>query len=329
MAWPVSIGDAVLLSKLAYRIGVAFTSGRKSAPAEFREIKDQLFALANALEFLATETSRNSSPIGTGSRETREESKKGNDNEDILGRMISNCRQTLEHLEILVDKYTEIDPNVENPEQARVRRWQRDMVKNWKKIRWTTEGGDLDKLRSNLTVHINGLNLAFSALRRCVLGFGANWHHICTYLSISGFSTQTRSIETQLNGVDDKLSEIFEWYTKNLKHPKVDSASNATDGPSQSAPKADSSLMFEVFAEVPGNAVMGLICPKASFRRGWYTFRNRDETLGLFQCHCVSNEGVQYPENLSSKKDHTAYLQFFRKMLQTIFSKFKRLTDAR
>lgn len=329
MAWPVSIGDAVMLSKLAYRIGVAFTSGRKSAPAEFEEIKDQLFTLANALEFLAIETSRNSSAIGVSSRETREESKKSNDNEDILGRMISNCRQTLKHLERLVDKYTEIDPNVKYIGQTTVRRWQHDIMKNWKKIRWTTEGGDLGKLRNNLTVHINGLNLAFSALRRCVLGFGANLHHLCTYLSISGFSTQTRSIETQLNGVDDKLSEIFEWYTKNLKHPKVDPASNSTNGPSQSAPEADSSLMFEVFAELPGNAVMGLICPKASFRRDWYTFRNRDESFGLFQCHCVSNEGIQYPEDLSSKKDHTAYLRFFRKMFQTVFSKFKRLADAR
>lgn len=124
---------------------------------------------------------------------------------------------------------------------------------------------------------------------------------------------QTRKIETQLKGVDEKLTEIFAWYTENLKHPKAESASNIPNSFSQPVSEADSKLLFGVFAEVPGNTVMGLICPKASFRRDWLKFRNRGGALGLFQCHCLSglNEGFQFPNDRSLEEDHSGHLQFF------------------
>lgn len=169
MVSPVSVGDALMLSGLAYRIGLAFTSGRKSAPAEFEEIKDQLFALSNALKILDNEKLENSRGATVSTTDVSEEEKKRSDNEDILESMILNCRETLKHLESLVDKYTVIDPNAKNSSQTVVRKWQQDVKKNWKKIQWTTEGGNLNKLQNNLTVHINGLNLAVSALHRCAI----------------------------------------------------------------------------------------------------------------------------------------------------------------
>lgn len=59
MSMPVSIGDILLLSKIAYQIGVAFTSGRKSAPREFAEVENQLFALSTALEVLTQYIAKN------------------------------------------------------------------------------------------------------------------------------------------------------------------------------------------------------------------------------------------------------------------------------
>jgi hypothetical protein len=164
---PLSIGDIIMLSQIAYSLARTFSSGRKSAPAEFQEVQNQLYTLGSALGFLA----KHPKPLndsGISGKEIVEEQKEADEQDDILERMISNCRGTLSHLELLVDKYMEIDPNAKDPAQASLRRWQQDVKRNWKKIRWTIEGGDLDKLRKDLAVHINGLNLALSAMHRCV-----------------------------------------------------------------------------------------------------------------------------------------------------------------
>lgn len=82
--------------------------------------------------------------------------------------MVKNCSATLSHLEAIVDKYMELKTNNEEPGQADRKRWGKELRENWKKIRWTAEGGGLEKLRVNLAVHINDLNSAISALNRRV-----------------------------------------------------------------------------------------------------------------------------------------------------------------
>jgi hypothetical protein len=47
-----------------------------------------------------------------------------------------------------------------------LKRWNRILRDNWKKFAWTTEGGDLATLRSQLSVHINSLNLVVGLLLR-------------------------------------------------------------------------------------------------------------------------------------------------------------------
>jgi len=165
---PLSIGDIILLSQIAYSLARTFSSGRKSAPAELQEVQNQLYTLGSALGFLAKHPTKGLSDSGVSGKEIVEEQREADEQDDILERMISNCRGTLSHLELLVDKYMEIDPNAKDPAQTGLKRWQQDVKRNWKKVRWTTEGGDLDKLRKDLAVHINGLNLALSAMHRCV-----------------------------------------------------------------------------------------------------------------------------------------------------------------
>lgn len=162
MAWPVSIGDAIMLSTLAYRLGQTFTSGRKSAPAQFAEVQNQLYSLSQALEFLGTQDAKSAGDAGESQAKAATVLAQ---QDDILGRMISNCRLTLRHLEELVGKYTELGDEPDPPSR---KRWRKEIMENWKKIRWTTEGGDLDKLKSNLAVHISGLTLAISAINRLV-----------------------------------------------------------------------------------------------------------------------------------------------------------------
>ncbi|KAF7122773.1 hypothetical protein CNMCM5793_000883 [Aspergillus hiratsukae] len=152
MAFQISIGDVLMLSKLAWDISQAFTSGRKSAPAEFQEVQNQLSSLTHALESLKSL-----------SRETP-----GQDHgasASSITPILQNCRSTLKHLEALVNKYMIIE-NDGGSNGSEKRRWREEIRKNWKKVRWTREGGDLTRLQHNLGVHINSLNLTIAVLNR-------------------------------------------------------------------------------------------------------------------------------------------------------------------
>lgn len=142
----------MMLSKLAWSIAQAFTSGRKSAPAEFQEVQNQLSSLCHALDSLKSLSLQTSGQCDTNS---------GNSITPIL----QNCRFTLEHLESLVNKYMVIE-NQRGADGVQKRHWREDIWRNWKKVRWTREGGDLSKLQHNLGVHINSLNLAIAVWNR-------------------------------------------------------------------------------------------------------------------------------------------------------------------
>jgi hypothetical protein len=152
MAFQISIGDILMLSKLAWDVTQAFTSGRKSAPAEFQEVQNQLSSLTHALESL-----KSLSRVSPGHDDGAPVSS--------IARILQNCRFTLEHLEALVNKYMIIE-NESGPTESKKRRWREEIRKNWKKVRWTREGGDLTILQHHLGVHINSLNLIIAVLNR-------------------------------------------------------------------------------------------------------------------------------------------------------------------
>jgi hypothetical protein len=151
MASPVSIGDAITLAKIAWKLGEAFTKGRKSAISEFREVESQLYALSAALSAL-----HNSGLAQNG------------DYSNALGSMLENCRATLSHLEDIVDKYGRLGETRDDTGAPMFKRWSSKLQKDWKAIKWTTEGGDLATMRSQLMVHINSLNLIMGVTSKCV-----------------------------------------------------------------------------------------------------------------------------------------------------------------
>ncbi|KAJ5579732.1 uncharacterized protein N7459_005717 [Penicillium hispanicum] len=152
MAFQISIGDVLMLSKLAWDISQAFTSGRKSAPAEFREVQNQLSSLTHALESL-----KSLSSMCSGQDDGTPDSS--------IAQILQNCRSTLEHLEALVNKYMIIEDDGGSSGSGE-KRWREEIRKNWKKVRWTREGGDLTILQHHLGVHINSLNLTIAVLNR-------------------------------------------------------------------------------------------------------------------------------------------------------------------
>ncbi len=72
MASPVSIGDLMMLSSLAWRIGSAFTSGRAGAPAEFQEVENELISLKTALGVLLDTLNGDHSILSPADRRTNE-----------------------------------------------------------------------------------------------------------------------------------------------------------------------------------------------------------------------------------------------------------------
>ena len=168
MASPVSIGDAILLAQIAYKIGLAFTTGRKSAPAEFEEIQKLLWTLSEALKLVAREFPETGQ---TGTAESSEGCGKSKEEEEpgakaLLITLISNCQGVLKHLDHLVKKYSDLDPKAVGIRDSERRCWKDDFWRNWKKVKWTKEGGGLDTLKKSLNVHLAGLNLALSAINK-------------------------------------------------------------------------------------------------------------------------------------------------------------------
>jgi len=156
MASPLSVGDVIALSKLAITLGRAFTKGRRSAPEEFKEVESQLYSLSAALDAITSLVP---------------ESAADKDAEDSLSHAIQSCRRTLTHLEMVVTKYGVLKKDdTEKPDGSRFRRWKTGLKTGWKSIMWTTEGGDLAALRSNLTVHMNSLDLLLGVMAKYVVG---------------------------------------------------------------------------------------------------------------------------------------------------------------
>jgi hypothetical protein len=117
----------------------------------FREVESQLFALGSALSAL-----HDSGLAQNG------------DYSNALNSMLENCRATLSHLQGIVETYGKLGETRDDTEAPAFKRWSSRLQKDWKAIKWTTEGGDLANMRSQLMVHINSLNLIMSITSKCV-----------------------------------------------------------------------------------------------------------------------------------------------------------------
>lgn len=168
MASPVSFGDAVAMSKIAWRIAHAFTKGRTSAPAEFREVENQLYSLSAALAAFKDVCGADVAAVTVDSSKLPARFQdEQQDGARTLSGILDSCAETLAHLEKIVDDYAVVATS-KDPAKSRLQRWTADLVKNYKKIAWTTEAGDLAALRSQLMVHTNSLDLVLGIIVRCV-----------------------------------------------------------------------------------------------------------------------------------------------------------------
>jgi len=159
---PLSVGDIILLGKIAYKVARALSSGSKSAPAEFAEVQALLFSLKESFDLLSqTLAERDRSEEGSGPQnpgESRSERQPG------LANILTSCRDVLVHLESFVEKYSVLDSTTEDQQEPRTRTLREDLKKSWKKVAWTKEGGDIAKLKQTLIAHTNALHLAITVI---------------------------------------------------------------------------------------------------------------------------------------------------------------------
>ncbi|KAK8179704.1 hypothetical protein BC567DRAFT_224958, partial [Phyllosticta citribraziliensis] len=163
----VQIGDVIALSQLAWRLGKMFTTERKNAPAKFSEVEDQFYSLSIVLKILA----ENKALAETIEKDNR------------LGRMIINCETSLKGLEEFLQEYSDVIT-------PKSRRLQDKFVQEWKKLKWTQKGGDLDALKENIKTHYQALGGILSVI-------GA----------------------TRMEEISSKVGEMYDWWVKCLQKP--------------------------------------------------------------------------------------------------------------
>lgn len=155
MAFSPSIGDILMLSQTAWKIGRAFTAGRRGAPAEFTEIETEANGLSTALKLVAETLHSDDSILSRGS----DQMKAG------VGMILESAQRSLEDLESFVDQYGVIRKRQTNGGFVVERTWSDVVLANYKTIKWTTEGGDIQALRNMLQMHTNTINLTMQALQ--------------------------------------------------------------------------------------------------------------------------------------------------------------------
>lgn len=184
MAGILNIGDILMLSQLAWKIGRAFTAGRKGAPAEFVEVESEVNGLAKALKLLtetlftdSSDTPATASAADGDCADRRAEYEGGS---GMLARanaetrsgvevILQSCRQTLKDLESLVEQYQVIRKHRTSGGFSIERSWSDLVLSAYKKMLWTAEGGNIQALRNMLHMHTSTINLTMQALQRLAI----------------------------------------------------------------------------------------------------------------------------------------------------------------
>ncbi|KAH7316898.1 hypothetical protein B0I35DRAFT_512743 [Stachybotrys elegans] len=274
MASPISFGDAFLMAKLAWTLAQAFTQGRKSAPAEFREVENQLYSLSTALEAFKKACDERGSAAPA--QDSNHPSSDG-----IIRKIMENCNETLRNLEAIVNKYGEIVQDAEAG-QTCIRRWKKSMIKDFRKIAWTTEKGDLATLRSQLMVHTNSLDLLMGVI----------------------LNSQATRIEDIIRKHSTMLEQIHAWMDEGLRNMQSQ-AIQVNNNTHQGEPANYLSLItFKISVETSNGHQ--LVCDQATLDRDWGISRDPryPSVMPLFECRCDVGRSSDGPTH---KKEVTDY----------------------
>ncbi|KAL9080283.1 MAG: hypothetical protein Q9157_000933 [Trypethelium eluteriae] len=154
-----SIGDILMLSQIAWKIGRAFSSGRRSSPAEFKEIESELNALSKSLKSFAETLFAEDENIL---------SQAGKRAQNGVAIILLSCQQTLQDLESLVEQYQVIRRTETSGGYTVDRSWSELVLTNFGQMMWTTEGGSIHSLKTMLHMHTSTISVTVQALQEFV-----------------------------------------------------------------------------------------------------------------------------------------------------------------
>lgn len=167
---PISIGDAIALSNIAWNIAKTFLPSATDAKDDFKQLHGLLCSLTSTLR-LVGETfrveNRRSEPGGIAVVPDPR-----NDTPSIISETLSHCNDILGDLKRLIETYSILDQesnSAPGPSSTAGRNWPAQMKRSWMKLLWTAEGANISGLKQSLTVHIQTFNLAIAATNRSVL----------------------------------------------------------------------------------------------------------------------------------------------------------------
>lgn len=146
-----------MLSQLAWKIGRAFTAGRKGAPAEFLDVETAINGLAKALKLLAETlfAEADDSVLAKADSETK----------SGVATILLSCQRTLQDLDSLMDQYQVIKKHRTSGGFTIERSWSDLVLSNYQSMMWTTEGGDVQTLRNMVNMHTSTVALTMQALQ--------------------------------------------------------------------------------------------------------------------------------------------------------------------
>ncbi|KAI2472936.1 hypothetical protein F4781DRAFT_419828 [Annulohypoxylon bovei var. microspora] len=247
MSFSPSIGDVVLMAQIAWTLAQTFTKGRKSAPAEFCDVENQLYSLSAALEAIRRAQEKGDLEIGyVAPKPVSSGGKDESYGQNTMENILQNCLQTLKHLENIVKKYSVILQPTSSSARG-ISNWNQYVVRNWRKIEWTTEKGDLNALRSQIMIHTNSLNL--------LLGVAMS----------SQASGIRRSVETS----SAMVRELYEWYQDNIKVTRNDHLISSSTSPAYTAYTLSTAPAQTFELSIWTSRGKETICPRAYFSRDW------------------------------------------------------------
>lgn len=145
-----------MLAGIAWKIGRAFTNGRKGAPAEFQSVKSEAEALSQALQLLADAFSEDGGMLENADASTK----------NAVTTILQSAQTTLDDLDSLVERYQVIKKSQTEGGWVVEKSWRDAVLKNWRTIIWTTERGSIQDLRAMLQMHSSTINLTMQAMQR-------------------------------------------------------------------------------------------------------------------------------------------------------------------
>lgn len=153
-----SIGDILLLSQTAWKVGRAFTAGRTHAPAAFQDVEVEINALAKALKLLAEALFAESDHSLLKQADAK--------TEHGFATIVNSCSRALHDLESLLDQYQVVKKTRNSGGFAVERSWTDMVLARYQTMMWTPDGGNLHNLRYLLQMHANTITLTMHALQR-------------------------------------------------------------------------------------------------------------------------------------------------------------------